>query len=334
MDPKNVPVAVAEQSNRTSLAVQPKNVPAAASRKKNVSDALKKGRPVLASGKKRGVKPGSIIKTGKTHEDWYLACEAYRTLASQGIKMKRSSFLQSGHCAACFTGTKSEEQSLGRWLVKFDNGQLEASGVMRGRSRKYVEIEKKLIQYLDLRAQKYAQDKCGVRWIFIEKICLKFAEGLGLTDFKASPSWISATLKRNKKVGINLPGKANDMTNEEREVIMSAWRKDFQTKIVEVDINAEVDEAIQLLENATSSNEIDNVLIDDDDKRKDILPINQNVPVPSFLDAESSIAVLRNYCEGSKVPTETRFLLDQFAQQIRAHRLSNPKASPTTDSFV
>jgi hypothetical protein len=44
-------------------------------------------------------------------------------------------------------------------------------------------IENKLIkEYLDLHAHKYAQDKCGVGWIFMEKKCLKFAKGLGLND--------------------------------------------------------------------------------------------------------------------------------------------------------
>ena len=60
------------------------------------------------------------------------------------------------------------------------------------------------------------QDKYEVRWLFIENKCLKFSEGLVINDFKASPRWISATFKRKKKVGINLHGEANDMTDEER----------------------------------------------------------------------------------------------------------------------
>ena len=43
----------------------------------NSYDALKKVWPALAGEKKRGVKPGSNIKTDKTHEDWYLACGDY-----------------------------------------------------------------------------------------------------------------------------------------------------------------------------------------------------------------------------------------------------------------
>ena len=191
----------------------------------------------------------------------------------------------------------------------------------------------------------------------MEKKCLKFAQGLGLNDFKASPSWITATLKRNKKVGINLhSGEANDMTPEEREAIMAAhglegslvsdgsftkakiWAMAENWINVEDDpniIDAEVDDAIELLENATlfSDERFNGALIDDDDEPKEFMPITQNVPVPSFQNAESSVDVLRDYCEGAKVPTETRFLLDRFAQQIRAHRLSIPKTSPTIDSF-
>ena len=44
-------------------------------------------------------------------------------------------------------------------------------------------------------------------------------------------------------------------------------------------------------------------LIDDEDEPEDIMTINQNVPVLSFLDAEICANVLRNYCEGLKVPT-------------------------------
>ena len=77
----------------------------------------------MAGQKKCGVKQGSNIKAYKTNEDWYLACEAYQKMEIQDIKMKRISFLDSSHCTVCFTGTKSEEQYFGRFLVKFDNGK-------------------------------------------------------------------------------------------------------------------------------------------------------------------------------------------------------------------
>ena len=70
------------------------------------------------------------MKTDKTHEDWYLACETYQTLAIQYIYTKRSSFLNSSHCVTCFTKKKSEEQYFGWCLVNFYNGPLEASAGM------------------------------------------------------------------------------------------------------------------------------------------------------------------------------------------------------------
>ena len=68
----------------------------------------------------------------------------------------------------------------------------------------------------------------------MQKQFLKFAEGLGLNDFKVSQFWSLAKLKRNKKVGINLYGEANYMTYEQRGIIMSEWCKDFHSNIAEV----------------------------------------------------------------------------------------------------
>ena len=61
--------------------------------------------------------------------------------------------------------------------------------------------------------------------------------------------------------------------------------------------------------------------------------INQNFPVPSFLDLEISVGVLHYYCEGLTVQTETGLLLDRSEQQIRAHRLSMPKTIPKIDGY-
>ena len=187
MYPKYVPGIVAEKSNRTSL--------------DNNYGVINEVWPALAGGKKRGVKTGSNIKSNKTQEYWYLACEAYQTLASQDVSINMSSFLNSSHCSACFTGTKSEEKYFALFLVKFDSGRFESSAVIRGRRRKYVEIEKKLIRYLDLCAHKYTQDKCGVSRIFMEKKCSKFAEGLGLNDSKPHHAGFQLRLITIKRSG-------------------------------------------------------------------------------------------------------------------------------------
>ena len=51
-------------------------------------------------------------------------------------------------------------------------------------------------------------------------------------------------------------------------------------------INAEVDEAIELLENV---NFFDNAFIDDEYEPEDVIPISPNAPFTSFLDAESCV---------------------------------------------
>ena len=113
MYPNNLPAADAEKSKRNYIEFQKKNVPDVESRMKNISDAIKKIRTALSGGKKCGVKPGSNIKTDKTHEYWYLYCKAYQKLEIQGIKMKRSSLLKYINCAACFTENNVKRNLLG-----------------------------------------------------------------------------------------------------------------------------------------------------------------------------------------------------------------------------
>ena len=89
--PKDVPYSIADLSNLTSI--------------DNIYDALNKVCSDLTGGKKRGVKPGSNIKSDKTQEDWYLPCKSYRKLAIRDSKMKMVSFLNSSHF--CGAHTKS-----------------------------------------------------------------------------------------------------------------------------------------------------------------------------------------------------------------------------------
>ena len=69
----------------------------------------------------------------------------------------------------------------------------------------------------------------------MENKCLKFSESFGVNDFKASPCWISATLKRNNNFRIYLHGEAIDIIDEDREIIISSWCKDFHANIAEAD---------------------------------------------------------------------------------------------------
>ena len=92
-----------------------------------------------------------------------------------------------------------------------------------------------MVKYLDLRKQKFREDKTGVSWVVLVSKSLHFAELLGYDIgpaglFKASPGWICDVLYRSGKVGKVVHGEAMDMSKEEREKLMKPWLIKFHKK--------------------------------------------------------------------------------------------------------
>ena len=77
--------------------------------------------------------------------------------------------------------------------------------------------------------RQYEKDKCGVSWLTLTNKSIQYADLLGLSQekFKGSPGWVANTLRIHGKVGINLHGEADDMTEKERNDIMDKWRTEF-----------------------------------------------------------------------------------------------------------
>jgi hypothetical protein len=126
-------------------------------------DELIDGNENKKSGKKRGPSAGTkYSKVKKTKKDWYIACKTFTELKNPSIGMKE--FLVSEASGDHFTGTKSEQISVGKNLKKFKKGQLKATDLHRNRNSQWPEIEAKLMEYLDLRASCYKRDKCGVSY--------------------------------------------------------------------------------------------------------------------------------------------------------------------------
>ena len=50
-------------------------------------------------------------------------------------------------------------------------------------------------------------------------------------------------------------------------------------------------------------------MIDNEDEPEDNMSVNQNFPVTSHLNAETSDDVLRNYCDGLKIQQKNDFCL-------------------------
>ena len=83
------------------------------------------------------------------------------------------------------------------------------------------------MQYINLRTQLYAQDKCGVSWRFLQTKALEYAKKLNVENFEASSGWLQKVLDRNNLTGIKLHGEAGDMTQEQHQKIMKEWEKDI-----------------------------------------------------------------------------------------------------------
>jgi hypothetical protein len=179
--------------------------------------------------KQHKVKPGPKVgsanqKIKRTRGDWYRACHVFRNLPE---KMLHKSFLQSEISGPLFDGRDSQRVSFIQHLKQYDAGTLQPNEILSRSSKgEYPEVEKKLIQYIDLRAERYGIDGLGSSWGCLQFKAMEYAQQLGISEdkFSASPGWISNCLIRNGKVILNLQGEAGDMAAAEREKIMNEWR--------------------------------------------------------------------------------------------------------------
>ena len=127
----------------------------------------------------------------------------------------------------------SECQSFSRYLKQFKAGTLKPSANVRTKARKYVDIETKLIEYVDLRAQQFGRTKCGLNWLHMKEKCEKWAEAAGHEHFQVSAGWINDTLKRNNRVAVKLHGEAAELPEEECAKVMAAWQREKLNPFIE-----------------------------------------------------------------------------------------------------
>ena len=114
------------------------------------------------SGKKRGIKKGQKLKSKGLLSDWYTLCELFTKAKQANPKLSYVKFLQSSASGSSVTGTESEKVIFIRRMKKYRKGKLQPTTKKRQCERKFVQIEEKLIAYVDLREKQYARDKCGV----------------------------------------------------------------------------------------------------------------------------------------------------------------------------
>jgi DDE superfamily endonuclease/Tc5 transposase DNA-binding domain len=183
------------------------------------------------SSKKRGPVEGAKYNPNKkTLTDWYNACKAYHELTT---KVKVLDFLRSADSGPNFFGTDSEKVGFSKKYKQYKEGKLQPYDSNRKKPSVYPNVEEKLVAYIDLRARYYKRDKCGLSWSLLKVKASKFADDLGIDSFKASDGWLTRTLKRHGKIGINLHGEADDMLPEQRIKIVEDWKKDTFHPLIE-----------------------------------------------------------------------------------------------------
>jgi hypothetical protein len=111
-------------------------------------------------------------------------------------RMSNIEFLRSSESSKVFTGTVSQQMSSGRYLKKFENGELEPSSKKRSQESKYKVLEDKLVKYIHLCQQLYQTNKCGLSWmILLQRKLLHWAsleEDEVYKDFQATSHCIIA----------------------------------------------------------------------------------------------------------------------------------------------
>ena len=87
-------------------------------------------------------------------------------------KMSQVAFLQNYETGKDMIGTKSGCQSFVKYYKMFKAGTLLPNPKKSKRLGKYVNVELKLVRYINHQARFYKQDKCGLSWSFLqEKAC-------------------------------------------------------------------------------------------------------------------------------------------------------------------
>jgi hypothetical protein len=89
----------------------------------------------------------------------------------------------------------------------------------------YEDVKEKLLKYVELQAQLYKHDKCGLSWALLKQKALFYAEQLGhdLNSFKAGNYLISSVLKKGNKKRVALHSEGMEMTKEDKALHRAAF---------------------------------------------------------------------------------------------------------------
>jgi hypothetical protein len=103
-------------------------------------------------------------------------------------------------------------------LNRFREGALKNDDAKQSQASPYEDVKERLLQYVELQAQLYKHDKCGLSWALLKQKALFYAEQLGhdINTFKAGDYFISSVLKKSNKKCVALHGEGMEMSDEDK----------------------------------------------------------------------------------------------------------------------
>ena len=280
-----------------------------------MSPSPTKERANSTNGMKRGAKKGNSRKE-ISKDVWYAVC-VKKNSTDALRQMTNAQFLKSAMSGTDFTGTRSEQVSFGKYLRKYQNGELKPTSKKRSRKSKYKAMENKLVEYIKRRQRLHQQDESGISWILLKKKLLEWAsleEDEMYKNFEASPGFISRVLKDHNLSGVLLKhGKAKDVESNE-----SVQEDAIDDEIDELDKKEEepTEEDFKLSDNDPTDEDIDGAAEEG----------KEDSPSISFLEAIDHIETLRHFGTLIGVSSKDLDLLSKFELSLHRIQLSKIKA--------
>ena len=99
-------------------------------------------------------------------------------------------------------------------MVNYNIGKFQPLDVKINKQIKYKAIENKLTNCLNLLAERYKRDNCGISWALMKQKCMKWGKYSKITGFKGSCGWLNGSLTWHVLKIINLHGEADDFIDE------------------------------------------------------------------------------------------------------------------------
>jgi hypothetical protein len=211
------PESESDVSDRSFISLlEPERSQLKPSTKRKTSSKQQPSKKKKKIGAKRGPKHGKR-KIERPKSFWSNLCLKYENLKP---KMAVGEFLKSSESGNDISNSKSNRQSLNRYLVQYRSAKLVASKNIRESKTLYPEIENMLLKYIELRQQRFAQEHIGISWLLMHQKLLQWKDAMPdqekYSSFQASPGFINRCLHRHGITRITLHGEGSDMPEDER----------------------------------------------------------------------------------------------------------------------